>query len=87
MMQSNSVLEKRLLVNAKIQNIIKNRIEKKKLDQQNQQKTNDKKSATVDHSMEVVITNKLVNKGKKKGGEQDLDHVGYSDLNDEPKQV
>ena len=87
-MQSNSVLEKRLLVNAKIQNIIKNRIEKKKLDQQNQQnqqKTNDKKSATVDHSMEVVITNKLVNKGKRKGGEQDLDHVGYSDLNDEPK--
>lgn len=34
--------------------------------------------------MEVVITNKLVNKGKKKG-EQDPDHGGYSDLNDEPK--
>ena len=83
-MQSNSVLEKRLLVNAKIQNIIKNRIQKKKHDQQNNPKINDKKATTVDHSMEVVITNKLVNKGKKKG-EQDQDHGGYSDLNDEPK--
>ena len=74
-------------MNAKIQNIIKNRIEKKKFSQHSDNKTNDyqQKSETVDHSMEVIITNKLVSRSKKKLGEPEQDHGGYSDLNDEPK--